>query len=485
VTSPSRTIAIVGGGFSGTVLASHLLRFSYWKPLHVVLVERGRIGRGVAYAESEYPYLLNVPAARMSTSSRDPQEFLRFARQKLPDARAEDFLPRSLYGEYLESLLAEAEARSPPHVRLERVQGEVQAIRRQEDAAQRCLTLALADGRIIAADTVVLATGNPPPAQLPGIEALAGTGRYFADPWAAPQTFRPGETILAVGTGLTMADVVLAGAAATGGQVQLHALSRHGLIPPSQTAFRFSAAQCEGDGGTLLRAASTSARSLLRAVRELARGLEAQGSDWREAVTFVRNLAPALWQRLSSRERQRFLRHARTYWDIHRHRLPQATLSGLMQLRLAGQLHVHAGRIVRLEPAGNRVQVTWRPRGSDENHILVVDRIVNCTGPDYNPRRTCSALLEQLLSDGLVSPDTLGLGLRTGSHGAVQDGQGRLASDLYYLGPLLRADHWESTAVPELRGHAERLAHFLAVPAAAGRTLPVRLPEPQRFRSIA
>jgi uncharacterized NAD(P)/FAD-binding protein YdhS len=485
VTSPSRTIAIVGGGFSGTVLASHLLRFSYWKPLHVVLVERGRIGRGVAFAESEYPYLLNVPAARMSASSRDPQEFLRFARQHVPDATAEDFLPRSLYGEYLESLLAEAEARCPSHVRLERLQGEVKSIRRQEGAAQGCLTLALADGRLITADTVVLATGNPPPANLPGVEALAGTGRYFADPWDAPQAFRAGETVLAVGSGLTMADVVLAGAAAAGGQVQMHALSRHGLVPPSQTSFRFSSAQCEGDGGTLLRAASTSARSLLRAVRELAQGLEAQGGDWREAVTFVRNLAPVLWQRLSSRERQRFLRHARTYWDIHRHRLPQATLSGLMQLRLAGQLQVHAGRIVRLEPAGDRVRVTWRARGSDGHQTLLVDRIVNCTGPDYNPRRTRSALLEQLLSDGLVSPDTLGLGLRTGTHGAALDAQGRHASDLFYLGPMLRADHWEATAVHELRGHAERLAHFLTAPSAVGRTQPARLAEPQRFRSIA
>jgi hypothetical protein len=26
---------------------------------------------------------------------------------------------------------------------------------------------------------------------------------------------------------------------------------------------------------------------------------------------------------------------------------------------------------------------------------------------------------------------------------------------------MLRADHWEATAVTELRGHAERLAHHL------------------------
>lgn len=485
MTLPSRTIAIIGGGFSGTVLATHLLRLSYWKPLRVVLVERDRIGRGVAYADRDYPYLLNVPAGRMPASSRDPQEFLRFVRKTHPDATAEDFLPRSLYGQYLESLLADVEERSPAHVTLERIQGDVVALRRESDTAHPHLTLTLEDGQEISAEAVVLATGNPPPGPLPGAESLAGTGRYSRDPWQAPQTFLPGETVLTVGTGLTMADVVLAGYAATGGKLQFHALSRHGLIPPSQTTFRFRAAQCDGDGGALLRAASASARQLVHAVRGLALLTQGQAGDWREAITFVRNLAPALWQRLSAKERQRFLRHARTYWDIHRHRLPQTTLAGLMQLRRAGSLQVHAGRILAMEPAADRVRVTWRPRGASEPQTLLVDRVVNCTGPDYNPKRTQDPLLAQLLSSAMVSTDALGLGLRTGPYGAVLDAQGGLASDLFYLGPMLRADHWESTAVHELRGHAERLAHFLTATTAVERGMPPRLTEPQRMSSIA
>jgi hypothetical protein len=40
--------------------------------------------------------------------------------------------------------------------------------------------------------------------------------------------------------------------------------------------------------------------------------------------------------------------------------------------------------------------------------------------------------------------------------------QGRSSERLYYLGPMLRADHWEATAATELRDHAERLAAHLA-----------------------
>jgi uncharacterized NAD(P)/FAD-binding protein YdhS len=73
--------------------------------------------------------------------------------------------------------------------------------------------------------------------------------------------------------------------------------------------------------------------------------------------------------------------------------------------------------------------------------------------------------MRSLLTQGLAAPDGLGLGLRTGAHGALIDSRGRAASNLYYIGPMLRADHWECTAAQELRGHAERLSHHLATPA--------------------
>src|SRR5450631_3103266 len=88
------TIIIVGAGFSGTVLAANLLRRPPSAPTDVVLIERGaEMGRGAAYATREYPYLLNVPAARLSADSRDPLQFLRFAQHDAPNTDGEDFLP--------------------------------------------------------------------------------------------------------------------------------------------------------------------------------------------------------------------------------------------------------------------------------------------------------------------------------------------------------------------------------------------------------
>ncbi len=459
----SRTIVIVGAGFSGTAVAINLLRLARAEPLRITLVDRTRVARGAAYARSEYPHLLNVPAGRMSASSADPAEFLAFAQCRLPDTTAEDFLPRELYGDYLESVLKAAELGSPPHVRLERVYGHASRIEQGCDDGSP-IHVHLVDGRRLTGNDVVLALGNPAPARLPGVEALWGFPRYIENPWIAPPAFHPGETVLVVGTGLTMADIVLAGNRASPSAV-VHAISRHGLVPPSQTAFRHT--PVEGDARTLLSAAPLSMRRLFGWVRALSEDLEHRGGDWREAITLVRNIAPALWQRLSMDERRRFLRHVRCYWDIHRHRLADRTAAALDELRRHEKLHIHAGHIVRLELAGGRIRVDWRARGKEPLSTLWVDQVVNCAGPDYDARRSRDPLLRSLLSEGLAAADGLGLGLRTGAQGALVDSRGVASGHLFYIGPMLRADHWETTAVQELRGYAERLACHLLTAARA------------------
>jgi uncharacterized NAD(P)/FAD-binding protein YdhS len=67
-----------------------------------------------------------------------------------------------------------------------------------------------------------------------------------------------------------------------------------------------------------------------------------------------------------------------------------------------------------------------------------------------------------MLAAGLAVADPHGLGWRTGAHGALIGHDGHAASHLFYLGPMLRAEYWEATAVGELRVHAQRLAAVLA-----------------------
>ncbi|MEA3198163.1 MAG: hypothetical protein QOF32_2215 [Gammaproteobacteria bacterium] len=452
------TIVIVGGGFCGTVLAANLLRRPPSDATDVVLVERGpAMGRGVAYAAREFPFLLNVPAARLSADSREPLQFLRFAQRHLPDADGEDFLPRALYGDYLQDLLLQAELGAPAHVRLVRIFDEVRHIAQRGGdkpfAAEFC-------GRpAIMADRVILASGNPPPPLLPWAAAVRDHPAYRNDPWELPATSTANHSVLIVGNGLTMADAVSALTLDPKRAPMLHTLSRHGLVSLPQTTFRPCAVR--GDGEALLACAGSLSR-VFAMIRELTREVESRGGDWREVVTFVRQLAPALWRRLPLPERRRFVRHLQAHWAVHRHRLPPQLGARIDSLRQSGRLQVHAGRIDSVTATGEQLRVSWLPRGSSSTAALTVDMVVNATGPDYVLERSADPLLKSLRAAGLVSEDALNLGLRTARHGACVDSQGRSSERLFYLGPMLRADHWEATAAAELRDHAERLAVHLA-----------------------
>jgi uncharacterized NAD(P)/FAD-binding protein YdhS len=402
----------------------------------------------------------------MSASSSDPLDFLRFAQRTMPDVNAEDFLPRALYGGYLEEKLSQAERAAASHVRLERIRGDVRSLEIWRPS--HTFILGFQDGHEITATKVVLALGNPPPAALPGTDEMRESTRLVEDPWCDQGTRFEDETVMLVGTGLTMADIVASAVQTGRGPTRIYAISRHGLVPPRQTAFRNS--RCEFDPLPLLRAASVSMRQLFHLVRQISRETEQRNGDWREAITFVRSVAPTLWARLPSRERKRFLRHVRTYWDVHRHRLPPSTRATVDELRAAQRLIVHAGQILRLEPEENQVRVIWRPRGREESAVLRVDRVINCTGPDYRGAASRDPLLRDLIANGLIQADALGTGLRTAPNGGLVNLFGRATRGLYYIGPMLRADHWEATAVQELREHAESLARELARPA-AGRTL--------------
>jgi len=461
-----RTIAIIGGGFCGTVLAAALLRRPPLQPCRIVLIERReQVGRGVAYRRSRYRPLLNVPAGRMSADAGDPLQFARFAQPENPAGAARRFLPRELYGEYLQDLLRQSVQAAPAHVGFERLRAEATAIHRIDMTGP--YLIGLSAQRQLLADQVVLACGDPPPIE-PAIAAnVARHPHYRCDPHCDGAVAADGNCLLLIGTGLTMVDVAIA-AAAQNPHIEIHAISRHGLLPAVQAAVPVHGtgrAAPDRDFLSYLGAGALSAPGLLRAFRALLRDLGQAGGDWRDAVNEVRAAAPTLWHRLAVAERARFLRHLRVYWDVHRHRMPAEVGERLDALRCAGRLRIHAGNVLRIDAAaGGALRVRWRRRGAARASTseLAVDRVMVCAGTDQRLSRTRDPLMRALMAAGLAVADPLGLGWRTGAHGALIDRDGRPAAHLFYLGPMLRADYWETTAVGELRVHAQQLATALA-----------------------
>lgn len=174
----------------------------------------------------------------------------------------------------------------------------------------------------------------------------------------------------------------------------------------------------------------------------------------------LRPITPALWHNLDDDERRRFLQHLQPYWDVHRHRAAPPVAERIQGLIRSGQLQIQAGRAVgaRREDAGLTVGI--RPRGRSDVRHSTFDYLINCTGPCSDLRRVGEPLLATLLDRGQIQQDANRLGLLTDDFRLLDD-QGRAHSRLFLLSPMLRASHWESTAVPELRQHAEKLAEVL------------------------
>jgi uncharacterized NAD(P)/FAD-binding protein YdhS len=445
------SVAIIGGGFTGAILAAQLLHRN--NSISVTLVEPARIaGRGVAYSTSCSWHLLNVPAGNMSAFPEDPQHFLRWARSHYdPEARAEDFLPRRVYGRYSEAVLRDATRDNSQRFRL--VHDEARAI----DIADDQVTIRFSRESSITARRVVLALGNFQPSSSPLKGVPRETRRYLNCAWKiGPVEFEElakDESILLVGSGLTAVDVAIA-LRAQEFNGTIHIVSRHGLLPLGHESEQPEAPSWD-------REPPCSVRELLNVVRwETARAAQ-QGRDWRCVIDSLRPVTAQIWQSLSLIERRRFLRHVRPYWDVHRHRIAPRISEEIRAGLGDGGIQLRAGRITHYREEDDAVVVSYRERKSGELKHLRVGRVINCTTPETDCRKVASPLLENLLAAGLARPDPLSLGLDAADDGALIAVDGRLSDLLYTLGPALKGKLWESIAVPEIREQIARLAATL------------------------
>ncbi|HEX7782960.1 MAG TPA: FAD/NAD(P)-binding protein [Sphingobium sp.] len=434
-------VAIVGGGFSGSLLAINLLRHE--GPRTTLIERRARqVARGVAYGTARREHLLNVRATNMSALPDDPDHFIRWL-----DARGEQgqqgFVGRSIYGAYLAELLDQAMRAAPDRLRM----AHAEAIGISDVGAG--LRVALRDGGAIVADAVVLAQGNLAPHAL---SQFAGLDEpfYMADPWAADVAQDLGDTdmVLLIGAGLTAVDVALT-LDARGFAGGIVALSRRGLSPRAHAA--------GGPPPRSLDRPPFSGSALVAHVRRRADEL-----GWRLAVDELRPHTQNIWRSASEEEQRRFLRHLRPYWDVHRHRLAPDVAQRIAAMQADGRLTFAAGRVTRVAATDGALAVAWQPRGASAESRMQVSRIINCTGPQGDLLRTEEPLLKSLVDQGLIRPDRLNLGIDVDQAGRAVRRDGGSDDRLFAVGPMTRGAFWEIVAVPDLRHQSWDLARWLS-----------------------
>jgi len=445
------SVAIIGGGFSGAILAAQLLRRGDSSISIVVVEKSSSAGRGLAYGTECSSLLLNVRARNMSAFPDDPSHFLRWAQSNHdPSTGPGSFLPRAVYGRYVQAVLNESVQLAGNH-RLEWVKDEACQLAPTDSG----LEIKLQSGRRLLADRIVLALGNFPPGDPLAAWAARTGSAYFRDPWSESTLdgVKNLGDVLLVGSGLTSVDVAVQ-LRERGCRSTIHILSRHGLLPQPHKATDSSPPFWNDSSPKNIA-------GLLRLVRrQISQGHE-RGVEWQSVFDSLRPQVAQIWQSLSETERRRFMRHVRPYWEVHRHRAAPQIAQSILDQVSRGHIQVHAGRITDYKEDRSGAKVIYRDRKRGLANAISVERVINCTGPQSDYRRLDNRLISSLLGSALTRPDPLFLGLDVSPEGALIGRDGTISDSLFAVGPLRKGSVWESTAVPELREQIDGLVDHL------------------------
>lgn len=453
------SIAIIGGGFCGAATLIQLVRQSEF-PLNIVLINKENpLSKGLAYNSYNERHVLNVPAGKMSMFPEDPDHFINWIRSKkeysafVDDELPEVYIPRVIYGEYLEEIFNDTLENLPEFIKVNIIKDEVIDLNPQDSG----YSVILKNGSEFFADKVVLALGNFNPDN-PKIRdnSFYNSKKYFQNPWTreAVEGLKDNENVLIIGTGLTMVDNVLS-LIESGFKGKIYSVSTNGYFPLSHKKRKPYTDILEE-----LHPPYEMSK-LFSLFRKHIKIVLSKGITGEAVVDAVRPKTQEIWLSLSTDDKIRFMSHIRHLWGVARHRLPKNIFLQMQDLISKGRLEIIGGRLQEIKEISDHVLVILNEKGSGNPKELIVSRVINCTGPKTDITKIDQPLVVNLLAKGMIAPDEMKLGINALPNGAVIQRDNSLNLNLFTLGSLLKGILWESAAVPELRVQTKSLAKEL------------------------
>lgn len=457
-----KKIGIIGGGFSGTMTAVHLIKKAT-HPVEIIVVnQRESFNKGIAFNPYSREHLLNVAASKMSAFNDQPDHFLDWLatkdcyRNRDRKIIANAFLPRYLYGEYMTDLWKEILASHQAQQLKIRV---VNALVDVLDVDQNNLALTLDNGERLTVNACVIASGNHTPRN-PTIEntAFYTHKNYFQTPWEGTcvSDVAPNLPVCIIGNGLTMVDTVL-GLQENQFNDAIYSISPNGfaILPHRHNGFLYTRLTEELTDTSSLYDVVRLFNKHIKLIREF-------GLSPEPLVDSLRPHAQGLWLRMTAREKELFMARLRHLWGVARHRIPPHIHDKIQQLRIDNKLHIFAGKLINIVERGDNINVSFYNKKTRRNQDILVSRVINCTGPESDIMRSEKSFLKNCLTKGIICQDPLKLGINADPTTLqVIDHAGLKHPYLYTIGSNLRGMLWETTAVNEIRQQAEALAQTI------------------------
>lgn len=422
-----KKIAVIGGGFSGTMVIRQLIDQGFEGNIDRFCTANSQT-LGPAYSPQSSLHLLNVRSQNMSAFKDKPNHFIEFLQESHPEiSHPNEFVPRAIYGNYVTSIWE-----------------ETQILAAQSNTLLKIIEDKTPDFTLY--DALVLATGNELPRfpkQLP--LQLKNSPFYHGNPWCLNLELIPNEKpIFILGNGLTMVDTVIS-LRESGFQQKIIALSTHGFQmlshPEIKPGDREEKSPDETDLLSLLHFFNVHRKELTFA-------------QFLNCVDFFRPVFPTWWMGFTLQEKKVFLSRLRHIWGTIRHRIPLELGQIIQNERETGRLVVCAGKLENAVENEKNLILTYRTSQYEIQESVAC--LVNCTGPETAITRMKNPVIQTLCERKWIYPDEIDQGIKidTNQHLSI----GKAPIPIFAIGNLCKGTFWESTAIGELRSQAKLIA---------------------------
>lgn len=496
-----RSLAIIGGGASAVAFIHNILTEIAARKDHpgltIYMIERSRyFGRGLAYDVDQHSNLLNTKAGFITPFSDKPGHFYEWLcanrhiwEDEYPNAHLyneNSFVPRSLFGLYLEHMTSELVRRALAigcHVIP--VQAEATSIISNHGGG---FIISTKDNLTFLSEYVVLSLGNLPSREYAELGRNPG---FFTSPYPIEKLVRkiPSDASVGViGARLSAFDAVL-GLIASGhrGAIALHGRSGFfSSVRGTQGRYQPKILTLDRVNSHVARFGSISLQVVVNWVIDemISAGVDVTKFDWmnpvppKDIVGFLKDEiaaadSPRAWQAVlystnsvidyvwdhTTEADRKFFWPYLSAWMAYRVSIPQENARRLLDAMQSGQLRFIPGNM-SITKAESGFAVAVEHEGTTRTHHY--DAIVSAIGTPRDATKFDSPLIDDLLARGMARPHPYG-GLEIeATTGRLRDQNGHPHNRIFALGELTSGTFF-FTAVLEINArHARERAKLLA-----------------------
>ena len=475
----NRIITIIGGGAVGVSLLYQLIKKHKIKNddqgIVIQILEKGSvIGPGLAYREDDPINVLNRPASTMSAIHGDSKDFINWLssnskwRAKYPEICLENleeqFLPRSLFGLYLQSIFDKALrlARSKK-IQVNVINDEVINIQ----PVQNAYSIETTSGQIVISNVIVLSIGQ---IFSDNYDNLRQSENYLDSPYPTSrlESQIPSEASVAIiGSRLSAIDAAIS-LKDRGHKGQIAFFSRNGYLPSirpigivDHQLKIFTEKRIRGITDFIslnqiikLICAEVSlalgrtvelkewfdrpSNSLGYLENELSNVNSRERILWQSVMIAINKVIGLVWHKLADRDKNIFVKRFRSRWMAYRVGIPIQNAKKIHSLIQSEKLLNVKGLKNITYDKGTKQFIIKCKKDLRKNNF---DYVINATGTCTNINYTRSALIRNMNKSGLLKAHVFG-GIEIDfDTSKVKDREGNIQNNIYVVGNLTEGEY--------------------------------------------